>query len=143
MVVDEDLLRPGVAFYARRIMQPSAVPGAIHWLPGAALFQPRLLRRALARRRRQSPFNFAKLGGLTSSGSCVPNKIVHTSLAVPGGNLAGIGRCHSPDSSENSLISPGGVDRTFYLAFPSLRFSNDEMRVKPKRRRRLSFASRV
>jgi hypothetical protein len=34
MVVDEDLLKLGEAFYARRIMRPQAVRGAIHWHPG-------------------------------------------------------------------------------------------------------------
>jgi hypothetical protein len=34
MVVDEDLLKLGEAFYARRIMRPRAVLGAIHWHPG-------------------------------------------------------------------------------------------------------------
>jgi len=37
MVVDADLLKFGAAFYARRITQPQAVLGAIHWLPGATL----------------------------------------------------------------------------------------------------------
>jgi hypothetical protein len=36
MVVDEDLLRPGAAFFALRIMQPQAVPGAIRCLDDAA-----------------------------------------------------------------------------------------------------------
>src|SRR6202035_419400 len=74
MVVDEDLLKLGAAFYARRLMQPRPYRAPFICFQ-AQLFSNRVCYR---RARRRSAFNSARLGGLNSSGSVVPNKIVHT-----------------------------------------------------------------